>query len=95
VTTLAFLGAAGTVTGSKFVVEHVAQKGMVGCGLLQALAPATLGALPLTHADVNHSGYRPLLVNKGFAGLVWASPATVALAAGPDRLFGCGLEASA
>ena len=88
-----FLGAAGTVTGSKYLVEHAGQRLLVDCGLFQGfkqlrlrnretlpVAPHDVGAVLLTHAHLDHSGYLPLLVKDGFAGQVWATPATRDLA---------------
>jgi len=92
-TTLGFLGAAGAVTGSKFLVEHEERRIMVDCGLFQGykqlrlrnwkplpVDPASLETVLLTHAHLDHSGFVPLLVKKGFAGPVRATPATIALA---------------
>ncbi len=75
------LGAAGTVTGSKLLVEAGGQRLLVDCGLFQGLkalrlrswaplpvAPATVGAVVLTHAHVDHSGYLPRLLRDGFGG---------------------------
>lgn len=80
-TTLQFLGAAGTVTGSKTLVEHDNKRILVDCGLFQGvkdlrlqnwddfpLDPATIETLLLTHAHLDHCGYIPLLVKKGFSG---------------------------
>lgn len=92
--TVHFLGAAGTVTGSKFVLEHAGRRVMIDCGLFQGykqlrlrnwkplpIDPAGLDAVLLTHAHLDHSGYIPLLVRHGFNGPVLATPATIALAA--------------
>ena len=70
-----FLGAAGTVTGSKYVVTASNNRVLVDCGLFQGLKqlrlrnwaplpidPASLTAVVLTHAHIDHSGYVPLLV---------------------------------
>lgn len=88
-----FLGAAGTVTGSKYLVEHDGHSLMVDCGLFQGykqlrlrnrdplpILPNKLGALILTHAHLDHSGYLPLLAKEGFHGKVWCTPATRDLA---------------
>ena len=88
-TRLAFLGAAGTVTGSKYLVEHGPSRLLVDCGLFQGLKalrlqnwavppldPRTLDAVLLTHAHIDHSGYLPRLVRDGFAGPVWCTDAT-------------------
>ena len=91
--TLTFLGAAGTVTGSKFLVDTGASQVMVDAGLFQGLrplrrrnwdpfpvAPAALDAVVLTHAHLDHCGYLPALVDQGFTGPVLATQATIALA---------------
>ncbi len=87
-----FLGAAGTVTGSKYLVHHGDRPFLVDCGLFQGLkalrlrnwAPlpfdaAALSAVVLTHAHLDHSGYLPLLVRNGFRGPVHCTPATLEL----------------
>ncbi len=89
---LTFLGAAGTVTGSKYLLEHDGHRLLVDCGLFQGyknlrllnwqplpVDPASLDAVILTHAHLDHSGALPLLVRQGFRGRVWATPATIAL----------------
>lgn len=86
---LTFLGAAGTVTGSKYLLETSNQKLMVDCGLFQGLKllrlrnwapfpidPATVDAVVLTHAHLDHSGYLPLLAKLGFKGRIHCSQAT-------------------
>ena len=88
-----FLGGAGTVTGSKYLVEHDGQSLLVDCGLFQGykqlrlrnrdplpVLPNHIGAVLLTHAHLDHSGYLPLLAKEGFHGKVWATPATRDLA---------------
>ncbi len=89
---LTFLGATGTVTGSKFLVENDGYRVLFDCGLFQGLkelrlrnwnplpvAPATINALVLTHAHLDHTGYLPLLVRNGFRGPVHATAPTVDL----------------
>jgi metallo-beta-lactamase family protein len=89
---LTFLGATGTVTGSKTLVEHAGRRVLVDCGLFQGLKslrlrnwaplpvdPASIDAVVLTHAHIDHSGYLPRLVRDGFAGRIHATPATAAL----------------
>jgi metallo-beta-lactamase family protein len=84
-----FLGGAGTVTGSKYLVEHDNQRLLVDCGLFQGfkqlrlrnrdplpVVPGQIGAVVLTHAHIDHSGYLPLLVKEGFRGKAWCTPAT-------------------
>ena len=86
---ITFLGAAGTVTGSKYLVEAGGKKLLVDCGLFQGykqlrlrnwsvlpVAPREIDAVVLTHAHIDHSGYLPLLFKNGFAGKVYCSDAT-------------------
>lgn len=87
-----FLGGAGTVTGSKFLIEYEQQKVLVECGLFQGykqlrlrnrkrlpIDPAEIDAVVLTHAHIDHSGYVPALVAKGFRGPVHCTKTTKAL----------------
>jgi len=89
---LTFLGAAGTVTGSKYLLESAGQRCLVDCGLFQGLKQLRLrnwerlpidasavGAVVLTHAHLDHSGYLPLLVKNGFHGPIYCSSSTAAL----------------
>ncbi len=91
---VSFLGAAGTVTGSRFLVETGERKLLVDCGLFQGLkalrlrnrepfpvTPARIDAVVLTHAHIDHSGYLPVLVRDGFTGPIWSTEATEALCA--------------
>lgn len=91
--TVTFLGAAGTVTGSRFLVEHGRTRVLVDCGLFQGLKelrlrnwerfpvdPASLQAVVLTHAHVDHCGYLPALVRDGFRGRIVCTPHTRDLA---------------
>ena len=86
---LTFLGATGTVTGSKTLVSAGGCNVLVDCGLFQGLKqlrlknreplpvdPGSIDAVVLTHAHIDHSGYLPLLVRNGFAGKVYCSAAT-------------------
>lgn len=88
-----FLGAAGTVTGSKFVIEAGGKRVMIDCGLFQGrkelrlrnwrrleIPPEEIDHVVLTHAHIDHTGYLPRLVRDGFRGTVWATPATRDLA---------------
>lgn len=89
---LTFLGAAGTVTGSKYLVEDGSRRLLVDCGLFQGfkalrmknwarfpIDPRSLDAVLLTHAHLDHSGYLPLLAKNGFRGPVYSSHATADL----------------
>ncbi len=91
---LRFLGATGTVTGSRFLVDTPSARILVDCGLFQGLKPlrelnwaefpvdpASIDAVALTHAHVDHCGYLPALVRKGFAGRVLATEYTCDLSA--------------
>ncbi|MEK7423174.1 MAG: MBL fold metallo-hydrolase [Actinomycetota bacterium] len=91
--TLQFLGGAGTVTGSKYLVRSGGAQVLVDCGLFQGpralrernwieppFSPASIDAVVLTHAHVDHSGYLPRLVAAGYAGPIFATPSTVELA---------------
>jgi len=87
-----FIGATGTVTGSKYLLSLDSQKVLVDCGLFQGLKQLRLknwGPLPfnpseiknllLTHAHIDHSGYIPLLVKNGFRGKIYCSHGTAEL----------------
>ncbi len=89
---LRFLGGTGTVTGSKYLVEHAGRRLLVDAGLFQGLkqlrlrnwaalpVPASsIDAVVLTHAHIDHSGFVPRLVELGFKGRVFASAATLEL----------------
>lgn len=91
-TTLHFLGAAGSVTGSKYVLESNGYRVMIDCGLFQGLKelrlrnweqlplnPASINDVVLTHAHIDHTGYLPRLVRDGFNGTVYATSATADL----------------
>jgi metallo-beta-lactamase family protein len=90
---LSFLGAAGSVTGSRFLVEGRDARLLVDAGLYQGLAelrrrnweplgpdPASLDAVVVTHAHLDHSGYLPRLVREGFRGRVLCTRETAELA---------------
>jgi Cft2 family RNA processing exonuclease len=90
--TLEFLGAAGTVTGSKVLLETGGRRVLVDCGLYQGLkelrlrngeplpvSPASIEHVILTHAHIDHSGYLPRLFKAGFRGSVYATRATADL----------------
>jgi len=89
---LTFLGAAGCVTGSKYVVEAAGKRLLVDCGLFQGtselkernrkplpIEPATINFALLTHAHLDHTGWLPVLVKDGFRGPIFANPATIDL----------------
>jgi len=91
--TLTFLGAVGTVTGSRFLVAGAEARILVDAGLFQGLAelrrrnwdepdldPASLSSVVLTHAHLDHSGYLPKLVRDGFAGRIVCTRQTAELA---------------
>jgi metallo-beta-lactamase family protein len=91
---ISFLGGAGTVTGSKFLVENTNHRILVDCGLFQGfkslrlrnwaplpIDPRHIDAVVLTHAHLDHTGYLPLLVKHGFAGPILCSESTAALCA--------------
>ena len=86
---LQFLGAAGGVTGSKYLFSYGDDQVLIDCGLFQGLKElrqrnwasvpidlARLRAVILTHAHIDHSGYLPRLVSKGYKGPVFATPGT-------------------
>ncbi|HSN21106.1 MAG TPA: MBL fold metallo-hydrolase, partial [Usitatibacter sp.] len=88
-----FLGATGTVTGSKYLVTGPSSCVLVDCGLFQGYKQLRLrnwaeppfdarsiGAVVLTHAHIDHSGYLPLLARRGFRGRIYCSDATAHLA---------------
>jgi metallo-beta-lactamase family protein len=90
---LRFFGAAGTVTGSRFLIDTPQARVLVDCGLFQGLKslrlrnwdpfpidPATIDAVLLTHAHLDHIGYLPALTRNGFQGPVFATAGTEALA---------------
>ena len=86
---LSFHGAAGTVTGSKFLVEADDKKVLIDCGLFQgrkklrlrnwdepSFDPQSLSAIVLTHAHIDHTGFLPLIVKRGYRGPIYCTPAT-------------------
>lgn len=87
--TLQFLGATGTVTGSRYLIEAEGQRVLVDCGLFQGykqlrernraefpVPPSSIDAVLLTHAHLDHSGYLPALVRDGFHGRIYCTRAT-------------------
>ncbi len=92
--TLQFLGAAETVTGSRFLVRTERARVLVDCGLFQGakalrlrnwepfpIPPRELDAVVLTHAHIDHAGFVPRLVAEGFRGPVFATRGSEALCA--------------
>jgi metallo-beta-lactamase family protein len=89
---LTFLGAAGSVTGSKYLIEAAGKKLLVDCGLFQGTTelkdrnrkplpvdPKTIDYAVLTHAHLDHTGWLPVLVKDGYHGPIFANPATIEL----------------
>jgi metallo-beta-lactamase family protein len=89
---LTFLGAAGSVTGSKYLVEAAGKRLLVDCGLFQGTSelkarnwkslpvdPKTFDYVMLTHAHLDHTGWLPVLVKSGYRGPIFANPATIEL----------------
>ena len=87
-----FLGAAGSVTGSRHYLEIDDFRLLVDCGLFQGLKelrllnwepfpidPAEIDAIVITHAHIDHTGYLPKLVKEGFEGPVYCTEATMEL----------------
>ena len=83
---LHFFGATGTVTGSKYLLEHGDRSLLIDCGLFQGVKQlrlrnwqplpvpaAEIDAVVLTHAHIDHSGLLPKLVKRGFTGKVLAT----------------------
>ena len=90
--TLTFLGAARTVTGSKYLLEHEGTRVLFDCGLFQGLKelrlrnwedfpvpPSSIHAVVLTHAHLDHVGYLPRLVAQGFRGRAFCTAGTADL----------------
>ncbi len=88
-----FLGASGTVTGSKYIIETEGKNILVDCGLFQGLKElrllnwesipfnvAKIDIVLLTHGHLDHVGYLPRLVGDGFAGKIWGTEPTLAIA---------------
>lgn len=87
-----FLGAAGTVTGSKFLLEHDGKKVLIDAGLFQGdkelrqrnwaplpVPASSIDAVVLTHAHIDHTGGLPRVVTQGFNGPVYCTPGTADL----------------
>jgi metallo-beta-lactamase family protein len=89
---LSFFGAAGTVTGSKYMLRIDDRNVLVDCGLFQGLKNlrqrnweeppfdiATIDAIVLTHAHIDHSGFLPAVMKRGYKGPVYCTEATAEL----------------
>ncbi len=89
---LTFLGAAGCVTGSKYLVEAAGKKLLLDCGLFQGtddlkqrnwsalpVAPNSIDYLVLTHAHLDHTGWLPVLVRDGYNKTIFADQSTIEL----------------
>lgn len=89
---LSFFGAAGSVTGSRYLLEHDDRRLLLDCGLFQGykqlrlrnwsalpFVARTIDAVVLTHAHIDHSGFLPALVREGFRGKIYCSRATLEL----------------
>lgn len=85
-----FLGGAGTVTGSKHLIETNDKKILIDCGLFQGLKElrlrnweklpvdaSTIDYVILTHGHLDHVGYLPLLIKQGFSGAIYATTPTI------------------
>src|SRR5580765_637056 len=90
--TLSFWGAAGTVTGSKYLIESNRARVLIDCGLFQGghnlrdrnwqeppFNAASVNAVIITHAHIDHTGYLPRFVRQGFRGPVYCSRGTADL----------------
>jgi Cft2 family RNA processing exonuclease len=89
--TIQFLGATNTVTGSRYLIAHQGRRVLVDCGLFQGykqlrlknwaapFSPHELAGVVLSHAHLDHSGYLPVLVKRGFRGPIFATAATFEL----------------
>src|SRR6266852_9952643 len=89
---ITFLGAAGSVTGSRYLVEAASKRLLVDCGIFQGsqelqdrnykplpVDPKTIDYLVLTHAHLDHTGWLPVLVKAGYRGPIFTNPATIEL----------------
>ena len=87
-----FIGATGTVTGSKYLLSYDRYKILIDCGLFQGIKNvrrrnwadlpfdvSSLDAVVLTHAHIDHSGYLPALMKRGYHGPIYCSESTRAL----------------
>jgi len=92
-TSIAFLGAARTVTGSRFLIDTGSARVLVDCGMFQGekrlrernwagfpVDPGTIDAMVLSHAHLDHVGYTPALVKQGFSGTIHSTKSSRRLA---------------
>jgi metallo-beta-lactamase family protein len=88
-----FLGAAGTVTGSKYLIESSEKNILIDCGLFQGIKKlrelnwsqlpikiSDIDMVVLTHGHLDHSGFLPNLVKMGYRGPIWATAPTIDIA---------------
>src|SRR5260370_9973456 len=89
---LTFVAAAGTVTGSKYLLEAAGKRLLVDCGIFQGTPelsdrnykplptdPKTIDYTVLTHAHLDHTGLLPPLIRDAYHGTIFANPATIEL----------------
>ena len=91
--TIQFLGAAGTVTGSKYLIHTATKRILIDCGLFQGLKelrelnwkdpianPKDVDLILLTHGHLDHCGYLPRFIKAGFSGAIWGTAPTLEIA---------------
>ena len=89
---IGYWGASGTVTGSRFLLDGANGRVLIDCGMFQGgkairkrnwepfpADPASINAVVLTHAHIDHSGFLPAFARDGFAGQIYCTPATAEL----------------